>query len=60
MHTGSWRKSSRSSDSGDNNCVVARTAAVGFQVGDSKLGEDSPVFDLPVREFTSLLRAAQR
>lgn len=60
MRTGSWRKSSRSSNSGDNNCVEARTAATGFQVRDSKLGEGSPVFDLGAEEFTSLLRAAQR
>ena len=60
METGSWRKSSRSSNSGDNNCVEARTAETGFQVRDSKLGEDSPIFNLGGQEFTSLLRAAQR
>jgi len=54
-----WRKSSRSADQGGN-CVEARTAATGFQVRDSKLGDDSPIFGLAVTEFTSLLRAAQR
>lgn len=56
---GKWRKSSRSGNSGAN-CVEARTAPVGFQVRDSKLGDDSPIFDLPREEFESLLRAAQR
>lgn len=61
MHTGSWRKSSRSSNSGDNNCVEARVTTAGFQVRDSKLGGDSPVFDLAAGEFTGLLRrVAQR
>jgi len=54
-----WRKSSRSSNSGDQNCVEARRAQAGFQVRDSKLGEDSPVFGLDEGEFTSLLRAAR-
>lgn len=60
MHTGSWRKSSRSSNSGDNNCVEARTASTGFQVRDSKLGEGSPIFELDAAGFASLLGAARR
>ena len=55
-----WRKSSRSSGVNDPNCVEARTAAGGFQVRDSKLGHDSPVFDLAPADFASLLRAADR
>lgn len=50
-----WRKSSRSG-SGDN-CVEARNAIAGFQVRDSKLGENSPIFELETAEFTGLLRA---
>lgn len=61
MSTTSWRKSSRSSNSGDNNCVEARSSEQGFQVRDSKLGDGSPVFDLDAGEFLDLLRrAAQR
>lgn len=55
-----WRKSSRSSNSGaDQNCVEARAIEGRFQVRDSKLGEDSPVFDLPAAEFSGLLVAAR-
>jgi hypothetical protein len=60
MHTTSWRKSSRSSNSGDNNCLEARVADGQFQVRDSKLGEDSPIFSLDREQFKSVLRAAQR
>lgn len=59
MTTG-WRKSSRSSSQGDGNCVEARAADGGFQMRDSKLGDDSPVFELATKEFVSVLRAAQR
>ncbi|MEV3937771.1 DUF397 domain-containing protein [Glycomyces sp. NPDC049804] len=53
-----WRKSSRSSDSGaDQNCVEARSFEGQFQVRDSKLGHESPVFELAAPEFASLLRA---
>lgn len=58
--SGPWRKSTRSQGTADSNCVEARTAERGFQVRDSKLGDDSPVFDLDTRAFTGLLRAAQR
>ena len=53
----SWRKSSRSSGQEDSACVEARAIAADFQVRDSKLGDESPVFDLPVSDFTGLLRA---
>ncbi|HEU5129277.1 MAG TPA: DUF397 domain-containing protein [Glycomyces sp.] len=53
-----WRKSTYSSGTDSTNCVEARTASTGFQVRDSKLGHDSPVFDLAADDFTSLLRAA--
>lgn len=60
MTAGKWRKSSRSQGNADSNCVEARTSSNGFQVRDSKLGDDSPVFDLGEQGFKSLLRAAQR
>ncbi|MEU5872337.1 DUF397 domain-containing protein [Glycomyces sp. NPDC047369] len=54
-----WRKSSRSTSDGNQNCVEARAFEGRFQVRDSKLGEDSPVFDLPAAEFSGLLVAAR-
>lgn len=57
--TSPWRKSSRSGDQGAN-CVEARTNGEKFEVRDSKLGEQSPIFALGSEEFVSLLRAAQR
>lgn len=53
-----WRKSSYSSGTNESNCVEARTASTGFQVRDSKLGHDSPVFDLAADDFRGLLSAA--
>ncbi|PRY56404.1 DUF397 domain-containing protein [Glycomyces artemisiae] len=53
-----WRKSSRSQGNGGN-CVEARPGAGGFQVRDSKLGDDSPILGLAVGDFESLLRAAR-
>jgi hypothetical protein len=58
MRQTGWRKSSRSSDQADSACVEARAIAADFQVRDSKLGDESPVFDLPVSDFTGLLRTA--
>jgi hypothetical protein len=52
-----WRKPSRSTSGPEQNCVEARSLEGQFQVRDSKLGHDSPVFDLAAAEFTSLLRA---
>jgi hypothetical protein len=60
MERTSWRKSSRSSNSGDQNCVEARRSGGVFQVRDSKLGNDSPIFDLQPGDYLSALRAAQR
>ena len=59
METTSWRKSSRSSNSGDQNCVEARRQGSAFQVRDSKMGESSPIFDLDPKAFKSLLGAAR-
>jgi hypothetical protein len=55
-----WRKSSRSNNTAQTDCVEARNIAAGFQVRDSKLGHDSPVFDLTAADFTGLLRVADR
>lgn len=55
-----WRKSSRSQGNGGN-CVEARIGkASAFQVRDSKLGDDSPVFGVNVADFAGLLDAARR
>lgn len=59
METG-WRKSSRSSSQGNGDCVEARKCEGVYQVRDSKLGEDSPVFSFAVGDLAGLLRAAQR
>ncbi|MDA1361653.1 DUF397 domain-containing protein [Glycomyces luteolus] len=55
-----WRKSSRSQGTANSDCVEARTAGPGFQVRDSKLGDDSPIFDLKTADFTALLQRADR
>ena len=54
-----WRKSTRSGGQNDSNCVEARQQADAFQVRDSKLGHDSPVFDLASTDFKALLSAAE-
>jgi hypothetical protein len=54
-----WRKSTRSGGGQDSSCVEARTQAGGFQVRDSKLGHDSPIFDLGSTDFKALLAAAE-
>ncbi|GAA2163583.1 MULTISPECIES: DUF397 domain-containing protein [Glycomyces] len=54
-----WRKSIRSGGGDDSNCVEARSQDGAFQVRDSKLGHDSPVFDLGVTDFRALLSAAE-
>lgn len=59
MDTTSWRKSSRSNSTGDQNCVEARRADGQFQVRDSKLGEGSPIFDLTGEDLKGLLGAAR-
>jgi hypothetical protein len=60
MSQAGWRKSSRSSGQADSDCVEARPASTGFQVRDSKLGDESPILDLGTADFTGLLRAAGR
>lgn len=60
MSTTRWRKSSRSSGNNNSDCVEARADEQGFQVRDSKLGSDSPIFGLATGDFAGLLRAAQR
>ncbi|MDA1361140.1 DUF397 domain-containing protein [Glycomyces luteolus] len=54
-----WRKSTRSGSGDDSSCLEARPQAGGFQVRDSKLGHDSPIFDLGAPDFTALLAAAE-
>lgn len=54
-----WRKSTRSSGTNNTNCVEARTSAGAFQLRDSKLGHDSPVFDLGTKDFRALLGATR-
>ncbi|RRR99610.1 DUF397 domain-containing protein [Glycomyces terrestris] len=54
-----WRKSSRSGSTNTSSCVeVAHCSEDGFHLRDSKLGEDSPVFDLALKDFRALLGAA--
>jgi hypothetical protein len=61
MTTSKWRKSSRSgADQTSSNCVEARAAGAGFEVRDSKLSEDSPVFGLAQGDFVALLERVQR
>jgi hypothetical protein len=60
-----WRKSSRSSDSGNGQCVEVRANVSGrspaaFQVRDSKLAEDSPALDMTTADLTALLRRSRR
>ncbi|WP_205324367.1 DUF397 domain-containing protein [Glycomyces sp. YM15] len=52
-----WHRSIRSADTGNGDCVEARPAPAGFELLDSKLGSDSPIFDLPAQDFTTPLRA---
>ncbi|THV41101.1 DUF397 domain-containing protein [Glycomyces buryatensis] len=54
-----WRKSSRSQGP-NTDCVEARPAGTGFQVRDSKLADDSPIFDLKTADFTALLQQSER
>jgi hypothetical protein len=56
-----WRKSSRSGN-GDagSNCVEARATGGEFQVRDSKLSDDSPVFGLAEGDFIAFLESAKR
>lgn len=54
-----WRKSTRSNSGDDSSCVEARSQNGAFQVRDSKLGHDSPIFDLTSTDFKALLSAAE-
>jgi hypothetical protein len=55
-----WRKSARSGGDSNSECVELSACgdSDGFHVRDSKLGEESPVFDLAATDLVSLLRAA--
>ncbi|THV35703.1 DUF397 domain-containing protein [Glycomyces buryatensis] len=60
-----WRKSSRSSDSGNGQCVEVRASAADlastvFQVRDSKLGGASPTLRLTAGDFTALLKQSNQ
>jgi hypothetical protein len=50
-----WRKSTRSGGGDDSNCFEARSQSGAFQVRDSKLGHDSPIFNLASTDFKALL-----
>jgi hypothetical protein len=58
---GAWRKSTRSGSDNNSDCVELSTCeeSRAFHVRDSKLGDDSPVFDLAATDLVSLLRAAR-
>ncbi|ADD44547.1 DUF397 domain-containing protein [Stackebrandtia nassauensis] len=53
--TGPWRKSSRSGGGTGSQCVETRHNLGEFQVRDSKLGDASPILDIPGTEFSALL-----
>jgi hypothetical protein len=55
-----WRKSTRSSSTGNGDCVEARKAQPGFEVRDSKLGIDSPILPLRATDFEALLSAGRQ
>ncbi|MFG3338737.1 DUF397 domain-containing protein [Glycomyces sp. NPDC048151] len=56
-----WRKSTRSNNSGNGqDCVEARATGAAFEVRDSKLGEQSPIFDLSSSDFAALLDHGRR
>jgi hypothetical protein len=56
-----WRKGTRSGVDNNSDCVelAACPEGNGFHVRDSKLGDDSPVFDLTPGDLTSLLGHAR-
>lgn len=61
MSATKWRKSSRSGNGeAGSDCVEARAAVAGFEVRDSKLSEDSPVFGLKEGDFVAFLESAKR
>lgn len=61
MTTTKWRKSSRSGNGeAGSDRVEARAIMAGFEVRDSKLSEDSPVFGLEAGDFAAFLESAKR
>ncbi|QSB06640.1 DUF397 domain-containing protein [Natronoglycomyces albus] len=56
MPTNTRRKSSHNAS--QSSCLEARVHCDQMQVRDSKLGDNSPIFNLVTADFTSLLRAA--
>jgi len=54
-----WRKSTHSGGGDDSQCIEARSQSGAFQVRDSKLGHDSPIFNLNSTDFKALLSAAE-
>jgi hypothetical protein len=52
-----WKKSSRSQPQGD--CVELRQRADVIQVRDSKLGDASPILDLDVATYRSLIEGTK-
>ncbi|THV42553.1 DUF397 domain-containing protein [Glycomyces buryatensis] len=56
-----WRKSTRSGSDNNSSCVelAACNDSDGIHVRDSKLGNDSPIFDLAAADLIGLLRAAR-
>ncbi|THV39475.1 DUF397 domain-containing protein [Glycomyces buryatensis] len=49
------RKSSRSNGGTSGECVEVLYEGGGFGIADTKLGDSSPIFDLPTGDFTGLL-----
>lgn len=52
---GPWRKSTRSNSTGNGDCVEARVAQEGFELRDSKLGDNSPIFGISAGDFGILI-----
>ena len=53
--TGSWRKSSRSGQGQDANCVEVRLDGDVPQVSDSKLADDRPILTVSASSYNGLL-----
>lgn len=52
---GPWRKSSRSGQGQDNNCVEVRLNGDDPQVSDSKLTDDRPILTVSASSYNGLL-----
>jgi hypothetical protein len=59
MKTTSWRKASRSSGNNNSDCVELRRDGENFQVRDSKLDGESPIFEFSAQDLKSLLGVAR-